>query len=95
MKFRHVHFICNNILISRTNVTLSVLNYVQHGYIYMNISSEINYETSNSALIICGFLLIHSKLSISTNGLKGLLENYYISIRIYVIPTIQITMESV
>ena len=57
----------------------------------MNISSEINYETSNSALIICGFLLIHSKLSNSTNGLKGLLENYYISIRIYVIPTIQIT----
>ena len=57
----------------------------------MNISSEINYETSNSALIICGFLLIHSKLSISTNGIKGLLENYHISIRIYVITTIQIT----
>ena len=88
MKYTHVHFICNNILISRTNVTLSVLNYVQHGYIYMNISFEINYETSNSALIICEFLSIHSKLSTST---KGLLENYYISIRIYVIPTIQIT----
>ena len=69
----------------------------------MDISFEINYETSNSALIICEFLSIHCKLSISTyfiiniasyvtkNGLKGLLENYYISIRIYVIPTIQIT----
>ena len=32
----------------------------------MNISFEIHYETSNSALIICEFLSIHSKLSIST-----------------------------
>ena len=71
MKYTHVHFICNNILISRTNVTLSVLNYVQHGYIYMNISFEINYETSNSALITFEFLLIRL-----TNELKDLLENY-------------------
>ena len=70
MKYTHVHFICNNTLISRTNVTLSVLNYVQHGYIYMNISFEINYERSNTGLITCEFLLVHLKLSI------GIPENY-------------------